>query len=151
MLGAAAWHPAPPARQAWGHPMSPAADSPSPLETANSRRRISAPSPCGTLVVRVGDTHAAHPASPLPRCPHPDRQREPLAGVGTPLPTVSGCCSRAEVLCFVLVSLSEPTKRKFPHGKPLIFECARMCWKPSRWKIPNQLHGTLTSPVNPLT
>lgn len=52
---------------------------------------------------------------------------------------------------FVLVSLSKPMKQKFSHGKPLIFECARMCWKPSWWKIPNQLHSTLTSPEKPLT
>lgn len=43
----------------------------------------------------------------------------------------------------VLVSLAEPTKQKFPHGKSLGF-CK---WKPSRWKIPNQLHSALTSPA----
>lgn len=94
----------------------------------------------------------------LPTLPHcswdaspPRQHREHLAGGGTPLPTVSGCRSRAEVQHFVLVSLSKPTKQKFPRGKPLIFECARMHWKPSQWKIPNQLHSTFTSPMKPLT
>lgn len=88
--------------------------------------------------VWLGESHAAaHPALPLPGCPHQDQSWEHLARGGTPLPTASGCRSRAEVQRFVLISLSKPTKRKFPHGKPLIFECARMCWKPSRWKIPN--------------
>lgn len=52
---------------------------------------------------------------------------------------------------FVLISLSKPMKQKFPRGKALIFECARMCWKPSQWKIPNQPHSTLANLVKPLT
>ena len=64
---------------------------------------------------------------------------------------MSGCRSRPEVRRFVPISLSKPTKQKFPHGKLRIFECAMMCWKPSHWKIPDRLQGALTSLVKPLT
>lgn len=82
---------------------------------------------------------------------HPGWHREHLSGGRTTLPSASSCRSRAEVRHFVLISPSKPMKQKFPHGKPLIFECARMCWKPSQWKIPNQPHSTLANLVKPLT
>lgn len=122
----------PPASQPWRYPMSLPADRLSPLGTANSRR-TQAPAGC-CLTPTPTSTGSVSPEEEH-----------------WPLPTTSSCCGRAEVRRFVLISLSKPMKWKFPHGKSLIFECARMCWKPSQWKIPNQLPGALTRLVKPLT
>lgn len=128
----------PPVSQAQGHPVSPPQQTvPVPWGQQTQDGAFLLQAPLLPFGVWLGESHAAHPALPLPGCPHRDQSREHLARGGTPLPTASGCRSRAEVQRFVLISLSKPTKRKFPRGKPLIFECARMRWKPSRWKIPN--------------
>lgn len=137
-------------RLGWGHTVHPAKDHPSPLVTANSRWTLCSESlqdaaPCQDLA-------RGEPFCPaLPGPTHPDWHREHLSGEGTTLPNASSCRSRAEVQRFVLISLSKPMKQKFPRGKALIFECARMCWKPSQWKIPNQPHITFAKLVKPLT
>lgn len=148
-MGAAAWHPDLPSCQpGWGHTVSPTTAHPSPLGPANSGRTLSALNPCCSL-----------PGSGAGRVvlPSPARTDAPRLAPGaslggrTTLPSSSSCRSRAEVRHFVLISPSKPMKQKFPHGKPLIFECARMCWKPSQWKIPNQPHSRLANLVKPLT
>lgn len=152
-MGAAAWHPAPlllPARL--GDTPCPPRGLPQSLGTANSRWTLSALSSCGMLLsfgVWMWESCAVALLHPC-QTPHPDRHQEHLAAGGMPFPTVS--TAAAEQRCsFVLISFSKPRKWKFPHGKPLIFECARMCWNPSQWKIPNQLHSALTSLEKPLS
>lgn len=134
-----------------GYTVSPTTARPSPLGTANSRWNAFCSESLQDAAPYQGLVRGEPFCPPLPGHPHPGWHREHLSRGGTTLPSASSCRSRAEVRHFVLISLSKPMKQKFPHGKPLIFECARMCWKPSQWKIPNQPHSTLAHPVKPLT
>lgn len=91
----------------------------------------------------------AEPSCPALPCRHKPTRPAP----GASLRSRNGASlreqlpQRAEVRHFVLISLSKPMKRKFPHGKPLVFACARMCWKASQWKIPKQPPANVVKPL----